>query len=382
MRIVLVAQTYGPANGPGAFTAALARGLAARGDTVTVIAPAPGWRNARARDGTVMLALVRAISLAPRYPGVRIALAPGRPVRQLLDALAPDVVHVQDHYPLGHAAARSCAARGVPLVATNHFVPENIAPHVPLPRPLVERILWRMVACTFAPAAVVVAPTPTAVARLRPHLPGAELRAISCGVELARFAAPVERDAERARLGFAPADRVVAYVGRLDVEKRVEVLVRAVALVRRPDVRLLLVGRGQRERALRRLAGALGVAERVVFAGFQPPARVAELLACADCFAMPGDVELQSIATLEAMAAGLPVLAADAGALPELVADGVNGARFAANDPAAAASRLAELAGAPERWPAMGRESRRRAACHDLAHTIDAYRALYAEVAA
>jgi glycosyltransferase involved in cell wall biosynthesis len=119
----------------------------------------------------------------------------------------------------------------------------------------------------------------------------------------------------------------------------------------------------------------------VRFTGFLPPPRVAEVLAAADYFAMPGDVELQSIATLEAMAAGLPVLAANAGALPELVTDGVNGALFRANDPCDAGARMCDLIAARARHDAMAAASRARAAQHDVRSTIDAYRALYATAA-
>lgn len=388
MNVLLVTQTYGPANGPGAFTEALAGGLAARGDRVTVLTPAPSLCSRMRERGGVAIVEIRACSLAPLYPEARIAFAPGRCVACAIDALQPDAVHVQDHFPLGRSAAHACAVRGVPLVATNHFVPENILPHVPLiarsrgAYRFLERALWRMVARAFAPAAVVTTPTETAAARLRPHLGGAALRVISCGVELARFAAPrADRIARRAALGLPAGDVVFAYVGRLDVEKRVDILVRAIAQLGRPGVDLLVVGRGREAGALTRLARALGIGDRVIFTGFVPPVRLPDLLACADYFAMAGDVELQSIATLEAMAAGLPVLAAAAGALPELVADGVNGALFRANDPADAAAGMAALIAAGDRWHVMSRASRTQAASHDLRFTVDAYRTLYSELA-
>lgn len=389
MNIVLAGQTYGPVNGPGAFTAALARGLAARGDRVTVLVPGPALRSTTRSDRDVAIVELRAVAIAARYPDVRLALAPTGPVRRMLDTVRPDVVHLQDHFPLSRAIARAAAARGIPLVATNHFVPENIVPHVPVlarsrgGRRVLDAVLWRMVARAFAPAAAVTTPTPTAAARLQPHL-GHPVRAISCGVELARFAGgPADRAATRRALDLGADQPAVLYVGRLDAEKRVEILIHALAALARRDVVLVVAGRGHRAAALTRLARTLDVADRVRFTGFVPPAGVAELLACVDCFAMPGDVELQSIATLEAMAAGLPILAAASGALPELVADGVNGALFRANDPAAAAAALATLLAAPaDHRRAMSRASRARAARHDLAFTVDAYRTLYAELTA
>lgn len=95
---------------------------------------------------------------------------------------------------------------------------------------------------------------------------------------------------------------------------------------------------------------------------------------------MPSPVELQSIATLEAMASGLPVAAADAMALPELVKDGENGFLFPPGDPEALADRIATLLSAPECAARMGRASRTRAESHRIDLTLTAFESLYQSV--
>src|SRR5439155_23320461 len=109
------------------------------------------------------------------------------------------------------------------------------------------------------------------------------------------------------------------YVGRLDRGKRIAVLIHAFHRLSREDLQLPIAGRGRHGRALRALAERLALGRRVVFTGFVPDEDLPGLLNSVDVFVMPSEAELQSIATLEAMATGRPVLAEVALALPELM---------------------------------------------------------------
>jgi len=118
----------------------------------------------------------------------------------------------------------------------------------------------------------------------------------------------------------------VLFVGRMDQEKRVDELVRAfAALPPELPAALEVVGDGARREEWAALAAGLGLGERVRFRGFVSEEELLAAYARAAVFVMPGVAELQSLATLEAMAAGTPVIAADAMALPHLVRPGRNG---------------------------------------------------------
>ena len=106
------------------------------------------------------------------------------------------------------------------------------------------------------------------------------------------------------------------------------------------------------------------------------------LLNSVDIFTMPSAAELLSIASLEAMACGRPLLVADAVALPELVSQGVNGYLFKPGDPADAARCMELLADHPEQWAAMGQASYERAQEHSLDKTIERYEGYYREAMA
>jgi glycosyltransferase involved in cell wall biosynthesis len=117
---------------------------------------------------------------------------------------------------------------------------------------------------------------------------------------------------------------VLLYVGRLDREKNIELLLDAVARMRAP-ARLLLVGRGMRTAAIDRAVALLGLRGRVELRGGSPPDGLPAYYRAADAFVFASTTETQGLAVLEAMACGLPVVAVRASGIEEIVVEGVSG---------------------------------------------------------
>jgi len=386
MRILIGHDTYPPdINGAAAFSRRLARGLGERGHEVHVAVPGRTRRAALEHDGPVTEHRLPSVAV-PGQRGYRCSPVSGAAVARVVDDVRPDVVHVQGHLLVGRLLVTQARRRGLPVVATNHFLPDNLVPHLHLPRPLVRAVAdlaWRDFVCVLGQADVVTAPTAYA-ARLAEErgLPGPVLP-ISCGMDLGRFSPANDGGRFRVRHGV-PVDRpVVLYLGRLGHEKRVEEVVRAFALVRRTvDAHLVLVGDGHERRRLRALADGLGLGGAVTMTGFVDEAELPSAYAAADVFCNASVAELQSLVTLEAMATGKPVVGADAKALPHLVRDGENGYTFPPGDVPALAARLARLlADAPLRR-AMGARSLAIAADHELGATLAAFEELYDVVVA
>lgn len=384
MRIVFAGQTYLPStNGPAVFTTNLAESLARRGHRVLAVVPSPSgsWRRER-RNGVMVVSLPAIVS---RRTEVAVTAFPNAVIGRLLDAFRPDAIHIQDHYPTSRAVLRESRRRGLAVVGTNHFVPGNLALQLPLPgvaHGAVEQLLWWTVSSVYRRLDAVTAPSRTAAELLRPHLRGRDVLAISCGVDVERFRPrpAEERCRLRARLGLPDGASAALYVGRLDRDKNVELLLRALARSAAPDL-LLVAGKGLWLDRLEALARDLGLAGRTRFLGYVPDAALPDLYAASDLFVMPGAVELLSIATLEAMASGLPVAAARAGALPELVVEGVHGRLFGPEDAQEAAGALESLSRAGVR-EAMAPAVRERAEEHRVERTRARFEALYREVAA
>lgn len=297
---------------------------------------------------------------------------------RLLDRIAPDVVHVQSHFGVGRTLIAAARRAGVPVVATNHFMPENLVGYAPLPGRVaagLSRLAWRDLVRVFRKAGIVTAPTPRAVQLLRENGLDGTILPVSCGLDLRRFAQP---SARRVNGGAR-----VLFVGRLDAEKNVDVLLRALSLLpERPPVTAEIVGDGSRRRELEDLARELGVSGSVVFRGLVDDRELLDAYARCDVFCMPGTAELQSLATMEAMAAGKPVVAADAMALPHLVRHGVNGLLFPPGDAPALAVALGSVLGDPVTLARMGEAGREIVAGHDITATLDAFEALYRDAAA
>lgn len=386
MKIFIAGQTYAPAlNGQAMFTTNLAEGLRERGHSVVVAIPSlEGSPYTTIRNG-VQLEAIRAVPLTFMHRWASVTPLPGRPVERIFDTFCPDVVHVQDHYPLCWAAVTSARRHNVPLVGTNHFLPENVLPYVPLPEMLhrfAERLLWLPALRLFNRLDQAVAPSGTAAEILRQHGVDVPVRAISCGVDLNRFHPNGSDDGTRYRAQFnldAEAT-LLLFVGRLDEEKELDLLLRALSLLDRSDIQLAIVGSGEMSPKLRKLRRSLGLSGRVRFTGPVSDKELVTLLNVADIFAMPSEAELLSLATLEAMACGRPVVAARARALPELVDHGVNGYLFTPGDAEDAARCIAKLADERERWPIMSEASLRQARKHGIDRIIARYEVLYDEV--
>ena len=386
MKIALVSQTFDlHTNGQGVFVVRLARGLVQAGHDVLVIRPSERGAPYRERVNGLTAVGVHAVGLAPFYRGVFVTPFPEREVQQLLLSFQPHVVHIHDHYPLCSSAARIAQRCGITLVGTNNFLPDNITLNVALFRAFrgpVNRLLWRMVLRVFNRTDVTVAATPTAAATFRARGFQVPVKAISCGVDLDRFHPNPTVDvlAMRQRYALDPNRIVFLYVGRLEKEKRLDLLLRAFARAADPALQLAIAGRGLQSKALRALAHRLELDDRVVFTGFVPDEDLPALLNSVNYFVMPGDTELQSLATLEAVASGLPVLASSARALPELVRHQRSGYLFRAGHLEDLTLGIHWLAERLVNWRVMSAASLRVAQPHALQNTITQYVDLYRSV--
>lgn len=372
LRILIGADTFAPnVNGAARFAERLTAGLAARGHEVHVACPSPDGSAYTEPFQGATLHRVRS-RRTPVHPDFRVSLPwqANRAVGDIVREVRPDVVHTQAHFLVGRAVVNQAHRAGVPVVATNHFMPENLFAYSHLPRWLhaaASRLAWRDLHRVYGRAAEVTAPTPRAVKLLHDNgFPG-QAHAVSCGIDV---------DGYRDNGAVVPG--TILFVGRLDEEKRVhELLTAAARITPLLPVRVEIVGEGACAAGLRALAERLGITDRVTFHGFVSEAELRAAYARAEVFCMPGVAELQSLATLEAMSAGTPVVAANAVALPHLVRDGHNGWLFTPGDIDGLAERLLRVLGDPAASARMGVASRTMVAAHSLSATLDTFERLY-----
>ncbi|TXK09769.1 glycosyltransferase family 4 protein [Microbacterium hatanonis] len=379
LTILIGCDTFAPdINGAARFAERLAAGLVARGHDVHVAAPNTEYRRAAPRTEVVEdqpMTLHRLPSVRwPPHDWLRFVW-PWRSkhyARQVLDAVKPDVVHIQSHIVLGRGLAREARKRGIPIVATNHVMAENLLDFTALPAFLNRYILalaWADAKRTFDMTRAVTTPTRNAADFLESTIDLHGVIPISCGIDKANYTADLTpRDANR-----------ILFVGRLTTEKGIDVLLKAVAkLDPSLDVSVDLVGGGDQRKNLETLSDQLGIGSRVTFHGHASEADLRALYTRASVFAIASIAELQSIATMEAMASGLPVVAANAVALPHLVHDGENGFLFEPGNDDELAARLTDvLTASPDERLRMQQASLDGVIVHDIGRTLDTFEALY-----
>nr|WP_225320633.1 glycosyltransferase [Streptomyces luteolifulvus] len=363
-------------NGNSYFTQRLAASLLARGHEVHVLAPSRRMRPEHFQHNGVRVHGCGSLPLVSHRP-IRFSPYPccvGH-ITEVVRSTQPDVIHCQSHLFVGRALLEAAKRAGIPSVATNHFMPINLTVHLPVGdglRSAIEKLAWRDLVSVYGSADVVTAPSNVAAEMLGRVGLGKKVLSISCGVDVERFR---PMTVKRRRATVKPG---CLYVGRLEKEKNVHHLIHALSIVRRRvDAELVIVGSGSQRYSLERLADSLGVKDCVVFKGFVPDSEMPNIYSCTDVFCNPSGAELLSLATLEAMASGKPVVAADSAALPEVVRNGVNGLLFTLGDIGNLSEVLTCLLMNPSKCSEMGRQGRNIAMLHDNEMCIDAYEELY-----
>lgn len=386
MKILIASDLHYPTiNGVATFSRNLARGLAEHGHEVLVIAPSQTGKKSKEVDGNHVIIRTASVPF-PFYQNFRISPSPSREVKKIMEDFDPDVIHIQMLMWLGQAAMKYGNKKGIPIVSTNHAMPENLMDNLKLLAPIsrpINYILKAYGARFHSKADFVTLPTQAAIdmfnASDKIDVP---MIAVSNGIDLGHFTNARAGDAIYQQFGLPKNVPIITYIGRLDAEKHLSVLVKAFAKVKeaQPDAQLLIVGDGTDATNLRLLAKDLGLNGSVTFTGRVSDDELVELHRVGTVYCMPSPAELQSIATLEAMASGQPIVAVDAGALRELCQDGRNGVLCEKDNVEQIAAGLVKILYDPKLREAYSKESLAIAQTHDLQTTLKQFEKIYEDL--
>lgn len=312
-----------------------------------------------------------------RYPSLPLPLgeiSTALPVSPFVDQLLPmlklDVIHTHHPILLGQTAARKAAELDLPLVFTFHTQYWEYTHYIPFPQEAIQDFLknavHRWLREFMQKCQHIIIPSESLKDILvRDYGLHERYSVIPTGTDLEPFL-NADGKSLRAENGWQD-ETVLISVGRLAPEKNWDTLVRAFAKVHEehPETRLVLIGDGAAKPTLEELAAELGVSERVTFTGALPFQEVPRYLKAADVFAFASVTETQGLVTIEAMAAGLPVVAVDGPGTRDIVEPGKQGF-LVENDPDALAKGIHKLLSDPQRIKRSSNSALKKAKTFDV----------------
>lgn len=386
MKILITSDLYPPViNGVATFSYNLAHGLAAAGHQVVVVAPSQTGKRSVEKDGHITIHRVRSV-IFPFYQNIRISVTPQREMRRIINDFKPDIIHNQMPLGIGQAATMLGRHGDIPIISTSHAMPQNLMDNLQklsaFSRPI-NYMLADFGRRFHGKSDAVTSPTKSGLHGFERFVSkiSTPLYIISNGVNLQSFTPGTPKNSIYRKYKLPKNKQIITYLGRLDAEKHVWVLLYALReVLKTKDVHMMIVGSGVDLEREQQLAQELGLMNHVTFTGRVPEEDKADLHRVGTLFAVASPAELQCIAALEAMASGQPIVAVQAGALGELCHSKKNGMRFKLDDYKGAARGMLAILTDPKVRQQYSMESLRMAQQHNLDHTIVQFEALYTDV--
>lgn len=328
MKVLITTDLYTTdTNGVVTSVKNLTDALIARGHEVRILTLADGLQSYRI--GNVFY--IRSMPLGVIYPDVRMPTSyHHRLIKQLVD-WKPDVIHSQCEFFSFQFARYLANKTGAPIVHTYHTLYEQYATYVIPIKGVGEKAVGKLSKMRLKNVQCVIAPTRKVEDTLRGYGLTAPIRVVPSGISLAQHRhrlTPQERQQKRQALGIGPDELVLLNLGRLGNEKNLDELLRYFADNPDKSIKFLIVGDGPAKESLEKLAQKLGIADRVIFTGMVPPARVQEHYQLGDVFVSASTSETQGLTYIEAAANGLPLLCRADPCLQDVMVQGENGYTF------------------------------------------------------
>jgi glycosyltransferase involved in cell wall biosynthesis len=412
MKIAISTDLYYPMiNGVAVFSRNLAAGLAKRGHEVIVLAPSLTGKFSVEKDPEHNFKIARLPSvkvlfypdqinktpeakkvLGKKLPRIiykdslHVSLKPYPKIKQVLDDFQPDIIHNQTPGPIAIAILKYAKKHNISLVSTGHAYPDNFTGQLKLPSTLkkpIDATVRSYFASFLKKSAYATMPTQIAIEDLIPnrHKFPVTVEALSNGIDLSRFS-PSKPNPKIFSKYDLPKQPFALYLGRIDPEKSLHILIKAFAktLKHLPKAKLVIVGDGSDKQRLIELTQKLNIKNSVIFpgriVGNDPP----EVYRAAKLFVITSTTETQSIVLMEAMASGLPCIAVRAGAIPELVKNEQNGFLCEPGDINAISHGITEILKNDKLHKKMSEASLKIVSKHDIDHTLDRIEEIYNKV--
>lgn len=382
MNILFVTETYLPfIGGVSTSSNSIAQFMASKGHKVTLVCPTPILKDPEPAANNLTIIHTPSVH-DPAYRGKPMTIFPFGffTIWKTLITHPIDIIHIQEPGSLGISALIAAKILHKPTVGALHFTPDQVA-RMATGRSnlMISKLTESYIRFIYNKFNAIMVPTQTFADFLKKLQICTPVQVVSNGVDTNIFAPAPRNESLRKKYGITKEDFVILYVGRIDKDKNVRTLILAMQHTQ-AHCKLIIAGSGKEKDILIDLAKRFHVQDKITWLGSISDSEMISLYHVADCFCIMAEFEVQSIVTLQAIAIGLPTLAARAGALPELAQDKINGYTIPSHDYKTLAEKMNYLSAHPETCKIMGAESRRISMRHHKPTALATLVALYKKV--
>lgn len=386
MRIMIGSESFYPnISGVAVTTWNLATYLAGQGHEVLVVVPSTS-RSSYRESYEEGFYVHRIASIPhPLRRDLRVTTHPLRQIRAIVGSWQPEIIHLQDPTSIGSCLMKIARQSGIPVIISHHFTLEYILSYFRFLKPLQKRsqtFLTRSMRNFYNACEYVICPSETVKQWLLEVGVKVPVEVISNGVNLNQFFSYELPSGIRSDFEL-PELPIILYVGRIDIGKSLDTLLDAVPMVlENHRAHFVFCGGGNLLNRMRKKTEQQHLEPYVSFLGqlSHNDRDLSRLYQIAACFVIPSCCEAQSIVTMEAMASGLPIVAAAAGALPELVKDGDNGYLFEPENVEDLASKINLILEDRDLAHRMGQHSLEKVIEHEINRNLHKIENVYYEV--
>jgi len=381
MKILLATESYYPNIDGGAVAQhRLVRELVKHGHEVGIMAPGFSFKNSIEKDNGSTIFRTKGLTL-PFYMNNRYHFSPFPifEVKKIIKKFKPDIVNVCSPYPIGISAMICAKKYGIPVVGSIHILPENMLAPFTCFRfyEKMRKYAWSYLVYFYNLFNWATIPTQTGAEMYKTRGLKTNITPISNGVNTETFNPDNDGEYLRKKYGL-PKENIVLYTGRINQEKNLDVLIKAIPdVLKEIDAHFLFCGSGGTyKQEMIDLTKTLKVSDKTTFIDFLDWKDYPNIYPLANVFVMPAEAELQSIVTMEAIASGLPVVVVDKGAVPEL-ARSENGFLFEPKNSKQLAGHIVKILSDKKLQKTMRAKSLELAKKHSMGTICSQYEKVY-----
>lgn len=291
----------------------------------------------------------------------------------------PDIIHCHLIFGAGIEGWMASKILKRPLVGTNHTPMVEFLKYSPIPADWIKDLVLRYDGWFYSKPQFVSSPTHFIFERMKYFRERVSHATISNPIKVDAFQPVIHKTHLKEKYGLSHF--AILYTGRLAEEKSIDIILRAIAKVKKsiPEISFGIVGRGANEQQLRDLTKSLNIQDNVKFFGFVPQEALAEIYNASDVFAIMSTAETQCISAMQALACDIPVIAADAWGLKEYITDEI-GFRIPPGDVDGLAEKIMILYQDPALRKKMGAAGRTHVAKFSPKNIADRWETIYQKV--